>query len=50
MKKCPECKNEIDPLEIYGDWFYCFVCNKNFDYPTRENSGKNQCTLSKPTD
>lgn len=38
MKNCKHCNTKIDPLEIYGDWFYCSKCNQDFDYqPERLN-------------
>lgn len=32
MDKCKKCKNEIDPIEIYGDWFYCDFCKETHEY------------------
>lgn len=32
MDKCKKCNNEIDPTEIYGDWFYCKSCKKEYTY------------------
>ena len=31
-EKCPCCTTGIDPEEIYTDWFYCWVCEKDFPY------------------
>lgn len=32
MDTCQKCKTIIDPTEIYGDWFYCKVCQKEWTY------------------
>lgn len=26
---CRICKNEIYNEEIYGDWYFCFTCNRS---------------------
>ena len=31
-EKCKYCDTEIDFSEIYGDWFFCIGCLKNFSY------------------
>ncbi len=30
---CKFCKHEIDPTEIYSDWFYCIICRKELTLP-----------------
>jgi hypothetical protein len=36
--KCQCCNTGLNPEEIYGDWFYCAVCHRNFPYqPERLN-------------
>jgi len=29
---CQVCNNLIEKYEIYGDWYYCSVCQKNYKY------------------
>ena len=48
MKKCSKCKNEIDPSEIYGNWFYCEICKETFDYPPKENVNSKETLKNNP--
>lgn len=38
MKNCLHCASVIDPDEIYGDWFHCLGCGKNFEYQPERSS------------
>jgi hypothetical protein len=40
MDVCKKCKNKIDEVEIYGDWFYCKFCNKEFSYKNEDRNKK----------
>ncbi len=45
MDLCPNCSRKINESEIYGDWFYCEFCNKEFAYK-EENQNKEFLTMT----